>query len=124
MLKEHQANGNTLEHQYCEIVREVYQTIHTSGLYKFTFAWIDSLWQDVESVIHILDRLPEPEFKALLEVIVYLSEARNELRLARFLFDVEEINPVHRLIMRNRAVLRCEKILHKVLRVWPLLSSS
>jgi hypothetical protein len=37
---------------------------------------------------------------------------------------VEEINPVHRLIMRNRAVLRNEKILHKVLQVWPLQAPS
>jgi hypothetical protein len=119
-----QANGKYLEHQYCEITREVYQTIHTSGLYKFTWIWTDSLWKDMEAVVYDLDRLPEAEFKALIEVILVLSEARNELRLARFLFDVQEINHVHRLIMRNRAVLRCERILDKVIRVWPLDSPS
>jgi hypothetical protein len=124
MKKKQAGNSVELEHQYCEIVREVYQTIHTSGLDKFTFSLIDSLWNDLNAALHDLERLPEAVFKELLEVIEGLTEARNELRLARFLFDVEEINPVYRLIMRNRAVLRGEHILHKVLAVWPLQSSS
>jgi hypothetical protein len=112
--------GNSVEHQYCEIVREVYQTIHASGLDKFTFFLIDSSWNDLSTALHELERLPEAASKALLEVLERLTEARNELRLARFLFDVEEINAVYRLIMRNRAVLRSEHILHKVLTIWPL----
>lgn len=115
-------NGKYLEHEYCEFTGQMYQTIHTSGLYKFTFVWVDALWNDLDAVVYELDRLPETDFKVLMEVIEYLSSARNELRLARFLFDVEEIHPVHRLIMRNRAVLRCEKNLQTVLRVWPVRS--
>jgi len=124
MVDEEAGNSGELEHQYCEIVREVYQAIHTSGLDKFTFSLIDSLWNDLNAALRDLEFLPEAAFKELLEVIEGLTEARNELRLARFLFDVEEINAVYRLIMRNRAVLRGEHILHKVLTVWPLRSSS
>jgi hypothetical protein len=119
-----QANGKYLEHRYCEIARDVYQTIHISGLYKFTLVWVDSLWRDLEGVVYDLDRLPEPEFRTLIEVILHLNEARNELRLARFLFDLEEINRVHRLILRNKAVLRSEKLLHRVLQIWPPRSAS
>jgi hypothetical protein len=75
-------------------------------------------------VTHQLGRLPEDVFKEMMEVIEGLAEARNELRLARFLFDVEEINPVHRLIMRNRALLRGTHLLHKILLIWPVVSSS
>ena len=116
---EYQSNRKHLEHQFCEAVKEVYQTIHTAGLYKFTSPWIDSLWNDVNEIVYDLDRLPEPSFRELMGVILGLSEARNELRLACFLFDVEEIDPVHRLIMRNRAVLRGEIILQKTLQTWP-----
>src|SRR6266540_5892766 len=107
-LLHEQANEKVLEHQSCEIAREVYQTIHTSGLYKFTYSLIDALWNDLNIVVHELEHLPAETFKELMEVIEGLTEARNELRLARFLFDVQEINAVYRLIMRNRAVLRGE----------------
>jgi hypothetical protein len=119
-----QANTKVLERHYCEIAREVYQAIHTSGLDKFTFSLIDSLWNDLMLIIYELERLPRSKFNDLLEVSEGLTEAGNELRLARFLFEVEEINAVYRLIMRNRAVLRSERILHKVLQVWPLQSSA
>ena len=105
--------------QHCESVREVQQTIHTSSVDKFTFAWIDSLWRDVLVVLQDLERLPETAFVEMMEVIEGLRAAGNELRLARFLFHVEEIDPVHQLLMRNRAVLRSAKILEKMLRVWP-----
>jgi hypothetical protein len=119
-----QATTKYLEHQHCESARDVYQTLHTSGLDKFTYSLIDSLWNDLSTMVHHLERLPEDTFKELMGVIQNLREARNELRHARFLFDVEEINSVHRLLMRNRAVLRGKHILHKVLMVWPLHSSS
>jgi hypothetical protein len=108
-----------LEHQHCESVRGVYQTMQSSGLYKFTFAPVDSMWNQLNTVIYELDRLPEESFKEMIEVIARLSEARDELRLARFLFDVEEINRVYRLILRNKAVLRCKRILDKALHAWP-----
>lgn len=119
-----QANRKYLEHQSCENVREVYQILQTSSLDKFTFSLIDSLLNALMVVIHHLERLPEARFKEILEVIEDLGEARNELRLSRFLFDVEEIHPVHRLIMRNRAVLRGRKILQRTLRAWPVDASS
>jgi len=120
----HQADRNTLEFQYYEIARDVYQTISKRGSSKFTFSFIDSLWNDLNAAVHDMDRLPEAEFRKLIGIIAGLTEARNELRLARFLFDVEEINPIYRLVMRNRAVLRGKDILRKVLLVWPLQSSS
>lgn len=124
MVKEQAGNSVELEHQCCEMVREVYQTIHTSSLDKFTYSLIDSLWNDLNIVLYDLGQLPEAAFRELLDVIDGLTEARNELRLTRFLFDVEEINAVYRLIMRNRAVLRGECILHRIVTVWPLRSSS
>ena len=128
MLKEQAGAGQSdrkyRENQHCEIVREVYQTIHTSSLDTFTFSRIDSLWIDLRAVVHELDHLPEPVFKELIEVIISLREARNELGLAHFLFGVEEINSVHRLVMRNKAILRSKRILQKVLEVWPVNSPS
>ena len=110
----HSANSKYLEHQHCEVVREVSESLHTSSLDKFTFSFIDSSWNDLNAVVYDLDHLPEATFKEMIEVIDGLSEARNELRLARFLFDVEEIPPVYCLVMRNRAVLRGKRILHQV----------
>ena len=121
----HRANGTSPAlRQHSEIVEEVYRSIHRSGVYQFTFARVDSLWNDLGAVLYELERLPEAVFIKMMEVIEGLRAACNELRLARFLFDVEEINPVHRLVMRNRAVLRSEAILEKILRVWPARASS
>jgi len=117
------ANAEYLEHPHYEIARDVYQTMHSSGLYKFTYLWVDSRWNDLNSTLRELESLSKTRLKELLEVIELLTGARNELRLARFLFDVEEINPIYRLVMRNRAVLRGEHILNKAIRVWPLYSS-
>jgi hypothetical protein len=109
-----------LGYPYCEIIRAVYQTISQCSLDKFTYSLIDSLWNDLNAVVYDLEHLPEASFKELIAVIGGLTQARNDLRLARFLFDVEEINPVYCLIMRNRAVLRGQDVLCKVLLVWPL----
>ena len=111
----HQADGKYLQYKHHALAREVYQTIDRSGLDKFTSSFIDTLWSNLNTVVQDLDRLPEDQFQTFIEIIPGLMQARNELRLARFLFDVEEINPVYRLVMRNRAVLRGKHILHKVL---------
>src|SRR5262245_21122093 len=115
----HPAHSQYLEHQCYAIARDVYRTIHASGLDKFTFSWIDSWWDDLTALVFELEHLPEAVLKEMLEVIESLREARNELRVARFLFDVQEIDPVYRLIMRNRAVMRGEHRLAKVVKVWP-----
>ena len=124
MRKKQAGNSVELEHQYCELAREVYQTIYASGLGKFTFSLIDTLWNDLNVIVQELEYLSEAALKELKEVMDGLIEARNELRLARFLFEVAEINEVRRLVMRNKAILRGEHILHKVIEVWPLQSSS
>ena len=115
--------GTYLAHPCFEMIRDVHQTIDGSSLSEFTLSLVDSLWKALNVVVQSLERLPEESFEALMEVIVSLREARNELRLASFLFDVEEINPVYRLVMRNRAVLRGQEILRKSLLAWPLQSS-
>jgi hypothetical protein len=117
-------NGKYLEPQHHEIVREICQTLHRSSLNQFTYSFVDSKCNDLNAIVCDLDSLPEAPFTELIEVIDGLGEARNELRLARFLFDVEEINPVYRLILRSRALLRSKKILDKVLSLWPLYNSS
>jgi hypothetical protein len=116
---QHQADRHYLQHKHRELAREIYQTIDRSGLDKFTFSFIDSLWSHLNTVVRQLDRLPETEFREFVEVIAGLMEAQNELRLARFLFEVEEINAVYRLVLRNRAVLRGKRILDNVVRLWP-----
>lgn len=116
----HEANRTYEEHQHCERVREIHQAIHSSSLDKFTYSRVHSLWEELNDILHALERSPEEAFRELIEVIDGLREARDELRLARFLFDVEEINPVHRLVMRNRAVSRGKALLCKVLQVWPV----
>lgn len=120
----HEATGQNLEHPYCEIVREVYESIHRSGLDQFTLSRIGEFWNDLNAVLYELERLPETSFQELMEVILRLREARNELRLAYFLFHVEEINSIRLLVLRNKAVLRGKRILHKVLLTWPLNGSS
>ena len=116
---QHKADPIYLESEHRELARQVYQTIDRSGLNKFTFSFINPLWSNLNTVVRQLDRLPEAEFREFVAVIGGLMEAQNELRLALFLFEVEEINAVHRLVLRNRAVLRCKHVLDKVLRLWP-----
>jgi hypothetical protein len=117
-------NGKYLEPQQHEIVREMCLSLHRSSLNRFTYSFVDAQCSDLNAVVYELDGLPEALFKELIEVIVGLGDARNELRLTRFLFDVEEINPVYRLLLRNRALLRSKRILDKVLGAWPLYNSS
>jgi hypothetical protein len=114
-----QSNGKYLEHQHYETALQVYQTLQMSSLGKFTHSLIDGLYKDVSAALYHLKRLPEEDFKEFMEVIQGLGLVRNELRHARFLFDVEEINPVHRLVMRNRAVLGGKQVLHRVIVSWP-----
>jgi hypothetical protein len=97
----------------------MYQTIHESGLNKFTYSLLDTWWKQLSAAVYLLERLPQESGKELMVVIRGLREARNELRDACFLFNVEEIRPVHRLIMRNRAMLRGKEILRRVIEVWP-----
>ena len=115
-----QTAGQRLEHPDYEIAGNVYQNFHTTSLGKFTSAWIDGTLDSVHEILHRLEQSPEVTFLELMEVIQGLRETRDELRLARFLFDREEIPPLYGLVMRNRAVLRGETILQKVLKVWPV----
>ena len=115
----HQVNNDFLEHQQRELARGVYQAIDTTGLGKFTFSFIDSRWDDLNAIVQHLDHVSEAEFRVLFGVLADLTAARDELRLARFLFDLEEINSVYRLVMRNRAVRRAKYLLEKVVEVWP-----
>jgi hypothetical protein len=108
-----------LKPQHCERVKQIHQILHTSSLEKYTYTFIDSLYGESTAILYELERQPVEIFKALIEVIGGLREARNELRHARFLYDMQEINPVHRLVMRNRAALRGKDVLQKVIRVWP-----
>ena len=117
-------DGKYLEPQQHEIVREMCRSLDRSSLSQFTYSFVDARCRDLNAVVYELDGLREASFRDPIEVIGGLGDARNELRLARFLFDVEEINPVYRLILRNRALLRTKKILDKVLSVWPLYNSS
>jgi len=119
-----QVNRNSLDHRSCEIIREVSETIASASLDKFTFSFIDSLWQDVNAVLQELERLPEAAFKDLMGVIDGLTRARNELRLARFLFNLEEVDAVRCLVMRNKAMLRGGRILQNVLKAWPSQAST
>ena len=119
----HPVAAKPLESGHCEIVRDVCADVDRSRLGQLTLSHIDAFWRELNAVLSALECLPETSFQALIEVILCLREARNELRLARFLFDVKEINPTYRLVMRNRAVWRGNEILHKVLQVWPLQSS-
>jgi hypothetical protein len=115
----HLADSQYLEHQSYEIARDVYQILHASGLDQFRYSWVEAQWKDLTALVYDLEHSPAEVFNELLEVIERLTEARNELRLARFLFDVEEINPVYRLVMRNRAVLRGKDRLQRGVEVWP-----
>ena len=123
MRKEHTRTSTTtgehLEPVLCEIVRQVHERVDQSRLEQFTFPRVDGFWQDLNAVLHELERLPETSFREWIGVILRLREARNELRLARFLFDVEEINPVRRLVLRNKAILQSKRILYEVLLTWP-----
>jgi len=117
--RQRKADPNYLEYEHRELASQVHQTIDRSGLDKFTYSFIDSLWSNLNAVVRHLDRLPEDEFREFVATINGLMEARNELRLARFLFEVEEINAVYRLVLRNRAVLRGKHILDNLLPLWP-----
>jgi len=92
----------------------VYESIRRSSLDQFTLPRVDAFWHDLNAVLYDLERLPEPSFQKRIEVILRLREARNELRLARFLFEVEEMDPVRRLVLRNKAVLRGKSVLYRV----------
>jgi hypothetical protein len=108
-----------LEHPYCERVRHLYDILHASGIETYTYTFIDSWYLEATVILYELEDQTESTFKALIEVIISLREARNELRHARFLFDVEEVNAVYRLILRNRAVLKSKEILLRIILGWP-----
>ena len=119
MERRSRTNGKHLEPSSFQSVSEAQTVLQTAGLEVFTVSFIASLWSKLEEVIQSLDNLPESKFRKLVEVIDGLREVRNGLQLACYLFDVEEIPPLYRLILRNRAVLRSRQKLEKILPVWP-----
>jgi hypothetical protein len=80
---------------------------------------VEDCWSDLRAVHQHLERLPERTFREMIQVILSLAEACNELRDALFLFDLEEINPVYRLMIRNKAMFRGKNILDRVIMDWP-----
>ena len=46
-----QVNRNTLDHQACETVGKVARDIQSSGLDKFTFSFVASLWEDLNGEV-------------------------------------------------------------------------
>ena len=116
--------GNDLENRLCERVWEIYQTLDASAVSTFTPSRIESWWQDLSTIAYTLTNLPEPVIKDFLLVIERLHQARNELRHARFVFDVEEIPSLYRLLLRNRAVLEAKELLRTVVHNWPAHPSS
>ena len=112
-------DGSVLEHELWEIVRADYHMMQASTLNKFTSSWIDSLLDHWSAILYDLERLPEEQFKQFIETIGRLASGRDELRLARFLFALEEVDPVRRLVMRNKAILRAKRILRQALSAWP-----
>ena len=115
----HGAEMSHLELKHYESIRDTYRYLDATGVGKFTPSFIDSVWNSLSDTIRHLEQLPEESFKELIGVILGLSEVRNELRHGRFLFEVREIHPVHRLVMCNRAVLSGKDILHRVILAWP-----
>ena len=115
----HKANSKSQKHAYRELALGVCQAIDQACLSGFTHSFIEGCWSDLHTVHRNLERLPEPAFKEMIQVILSLAEVCNELRDALFLFDVEEITPVYRLMMRNKAMLRGKRILDGVLMCWP-----
>lgn len=107
------------KHVYREIALGVCQAIDQACPRGFTYSFVEDCWSDLHAVHQHLDRLPERAFREMIQVILSLAEARNELRDALFLFDVEEINPIYRLMIRNKAMLRGKNILDRVIMDWP-----
>lgn len=116
----HPASKNYLEISYYEVVWRIYHSINRLSLNKLSLSFTSELCDSLDEIIQDLHHLPEERFKVLIAVIDSLSLARNELRLARFLFRTEEINPLYRLVLRNKATLRGKNILRKALTSWPL----
>ena len=107
-----------------DLAMQVCQSIERSSLLEFTSSRVDELLDVLHNIVHQLNQLPDQAFRELIQVILALRDVRNELRLARFLFDVEEVNPVHRYVMRSRAIVRGKTMLEKILQVWPLSPAS
>jgi hypothetical protein len=111
------ANDQVLETEGWEVVRQTYQTLRTSSLFQFTLARVEGLYRDLEAALYQMEHGSAEVSPRFLKIAESLQKARNELRLALFLFDVPEIDPLYRLVMRNRALLRGEAVLCEVIKI-------
>src|SRR5690349_12728477 len=78
-----------------DLAMQVCQSIERSSLLEFTSSRVEELLDVLHDIIQQLDQLPDHAFRDLMQVILAMRDVRNELRLARFLFDVEERSEEH-----------------------------
>jgi len=116
------ASDTELEHIYLEMIREIYQVVRTANPWRFNQTFISSMLEDLSSVIGGLNSLAGSNDHAFFSLVNDLKSARAELRVTHALFDVEEISPIHRLMIRNKTTLKFRELLQSALQDWSIRS--
>ena len=101
------------EQLYSPISR-LYRQINNTHPGKFSLPFADGLCSELDCVID--DLLSQVKSKELLAIIHDLTIARNEVLLTIDYLDPEEVHPLYRLVLRNKAILRLKNVLHGILR--------
>lgn len=100
----------------------------TAGMHKMlvtaeagglTASFLERLCNELDSIITRLIPLKDPNKLESPAFFDGLLIARNKLRFALALFGMEEVDPLYRLIIRNKVIFKVRMLLGDVLQCWP-----
>lgn len=97
----------------------MYQTLAAAEVGMLTASFLQGLYNDLDSIIERLIPLKDPnelESPAILDGLII---ARNKLDFALALFDIEDVDPLYRLVIRNKVIPKVRSLLEDVLLCWP-----
>jgi hypothetical protein len=111
-------NSETLSSLYQATAR-IYKALAAAEPGMLTASFLEGLHNDLDAIIEHLTPLTDPDELESPAIIDGLIIARNKLDFALALFDIEEVDPLYRLVIRNKVVPRVRILLGDVLQCWP-----
>ena len=112
------ADDKELEQLYREITSDIYQSLKLMNPWSFDRTFVCVAWEDLNAVIDgLLPHMMDDE-DTFVRIVDGLKAVRKELCFADSLFDVEQVDPLYRLVIRNKSALRLRYILDTILQSW------
>lgn len=95
-------------------IGDLYRRIDSAHPGTFSVSFAEGLCNEIDCLVDQL--FSQAKSKEILAVVRDLTLARNEVVLAIDYLDPQEVDPLYRLVLRNKAILRLKNLLYEILR--------